>query len=171
MKDKNDWIRKKFSGEKYEVTTDGRLFSNKTSGRRQLKTSIHPKTGYEQISMSDRDSGKSVLCLIHRIVAIVHLPNPHGLPMVNHKDGNKANNDVSNLEWCDCSNNAKHAYENNLRSATGENNGQSKLTEAQVIEIRKLRASGEKYKTLGAMFGIHPMTVGEICRREIWSHV
>ena len=53
--------------------------------------------------------------LLHRLVAEVFLPNPNNLEIVNHIDGNKHNDEVWNLEWCDRSYNQIHAYKNGLQ--------------------------------------------------------
>jgi hypothetical protein len=52
---------------------------------------------------------------IHRLVAMAFIPNPNNLPQVNHKDGNKLNNIVNNLEWVTPSQNVKHSYDNGLQ--------------------------------------------------------
>lgn len=58
---------------------------------------------------------------IHRLVAITFIHNPNNLPQVNHKDWNKLNNNVSNLEWCTASENVKHAYNTWLNKITNNN--------------------------------------------------
>lgn len=72
------------------------------------------KCGYEAIVLRDVNQKKHLL-KIHRLVAEAFIPNPNNLPQVNHKDGNKSNNNVSNLEWCTPSENAIHAINNGLR--------------------------------------------------------
>lgn len=67
-------------------------------------------------------NGYLIVCLgkeqlsVHRIVVRHFIPNPYELPQVNHKDGNKENNHVSNLEWCSPEENINHALRTNLRS-------------------------------------------------------
>lgn len=69
--------------------------------------SINKRLGYAYISLSK--NGKEATFNIHRIVAEHFIPNPENLQVVNHKDGNKANYSINNLEWCTYSDNAKHA--------------------------------------------------------------
>ena len=77
-----------------------------------IKSHVTPK-GYLRIQLSN--NGKRSSHFIHRLVAEAFLPNPDNKPQVNHKDGNKTNNHVTNLEWCDNSENQIHAYENGLQ--------------------------------------------------------
>lgn len=70
------------------------------------------RNGYLRVEMSKNANHK--LNLVHRLVAQAFIPNPNNYEQVNHKDGNKENNNVSNLEWCSCEDNMKHAWENKL---------------------------------------------------------
>ena len=56
-----------------------------------------------------RKNGKTEKRLVHDLVAITFLPNPHNYPMVNHKDENGLNNDIDNLEWCTNQYNARYS--------------------------------------------------------------
>jgi len=78
----------------YEVSNKGRVRVKETKA---LKASRITKTGY---CITDLKYGRKMTAYVHRLVAEAFLPNPKGLPSVNHKDENKANNDVENLEWC-----------------------------------------------------------------------
>lgn len=71
-----------------------------------MHPSKHYKNGYMSVMLS-RD-GKPKRMLVHRLVAQAFVPNPSGLPEINHKDENKENNAASNLEWCDRSHNMTH---------------------------------------------------------------
>ena len=64
-------------------------------------------------------NGKSRTLVIHRLVATAFILNPHKLPLVNHLDGNKVNNEVINLEWVTPSINVKHAYDMGLNPQRG----------------------------------------------------
>lgn len=74
---------------------------------------IHEVMGYMQVALS---VNKKHACFkVHRLVAKAFIPNPENKPQVNHKDGNKLNNNVNNLEWVTCSENHSHAYNTGLR--------------------------------------------------------
>ena len=68
--------------------------------------------GYKVYTLSKNNIKQNFYA--HRLVAEYFIPNPNNLPVVNHKDGNKLNNDVSNLEWVSYSQNTEHAHQNNL---------------------------------------------------------
>ena len=82
----------------YEVSDDGKVRCRK-SGHYRLMTVKHNRfTGYNAVDL--RKDGKCRTMSIHRLVAEAFLDNPDNLPYVNHKDENKTNNAVENLEWC-----------------------------------------------------------------------
>lgn len=68
--------------------------------------------GYVRVTLTK--DGKSFSKLVHRLVALQFIPNPDELPQVNHKNGNKCDNSVGNLEWCTAKENKRHAYDNNI---------------------------------------------------------
>lgn len=94
----------------YKVNDKGEVFSLKRN--KKMTTSLNHK-GYEQIYIIV--DGKKKTTFVHRLVAIAFLPNINNLPQVNHKDGNKLNNNVENLEWVDNTTNSIHAFEHNLK--------------------------------------------------------
>lgn len=129
------------------------------------------KNGYKRIHVSD--NGTHYKFLVHRVVAAAFIPNPDNLPCVNHKDGNKLNNAVSNLEWVTYSENQKHAYETGLKSASGTKNGQHKLTEKDVAEIRARYVRGKhgEYNSYGLAkkYGVSPKTIMQIIKGVTWK--
>lgn len=106
---------------------------------------------------------------VHRIVATAFITNPSNKPQVNHKDGNKLNNSVSNLEWSTPSENTIHALRTGLQKKVfGENHGRSKLTEDDVSFIRNCK---ETHAELARRFNIDDSTIRDIRLRKIWKHV
>lgn len=96
---------KKIKGFDYLVSDKGDLISiNEQIRLRPFKK----RNGYIAVSMSSNSVKKQYL--VHRLVAAAFLPNPENKPHVNHKDGDKSNNHVSNLEWCTPSENEYHSY-------------------------------------------------------------
>ena len=74
--------------------------------------------GYFKIHISNKERHINKVVFIHRLVAQTFIPNPNNLPQVNHKDGNKLNNNINNLEWCTNLYNQRHAWKNGLHKAT-----------------------------------------------------
>lgn len=93
----------------YEVSETGEIRSLITS--RIIKQGTEP-TGYKSVTL--RHNGKYVRKRVHQFVAISFIPNPDNLPVINHIDGNKGNNHVSNLEWCTQMHNIHHAFRTGL---------------------------------------------------------
>lgn len=86
---------------------------------------------------------------IHRLVAKAFIPNPNNFAMVNHKDGNKKNNKVNNLEWCSCKQNNQHAWKTGLKKR--------RCSDAQILEAVQLVKNGtpqrEAAKKVGISYG------------------
>ena len=80
----------------YQVSNLGRIWSIK---RQKYLKGCEDKDGYLRVNLTAKN-GKVKTERVHRLVAIAFIPNPLGLPVVNHKDENKQNNMVDNLEWC-----------------------------------------------------------------------
>ena len=115
--------------EDYSISSDGRVrrdvVSRGTSGG-DLKISHNKKTGTCQVQLTK--DGVHYHKSIHRLVAEAYIPNLENKPEVNHKDGNRSNNFVTNLEWNTGSENIKHSHDNLNRNFTayGSNHANSK---------------------------------------------
>lgn len=106
--------------------------------------------------------GKLTSHTIHRLVAHAFLANPNDLPQINHKDGDKTNNCVDNLEWCDNRHNQRHAVDNGMKKTT--------LTQRQVEAIRYLYKNGNvTQKELAEDFEVVQQQISRIVRKERWS--
>ena len=107
---------------------------------RSLRPTIHKDTGYLLVSLWKNGTGKNFY--VHRLVAEAHIPNPLGLPEVNHDDGNRANSNKSNLYWVTGQQNKQHAVDTGLRKYT------NKLTREGFIECLEAVIAGESYDSL-----------------------
>ena len=91
----------------YGITTEGNVYSYKR--KRFLKPGVNQK-GYLYVILCK--DGKTKIYTIHRLVAEAYIPNTENLPQVNHRDENKTNNCLQNLEWCDASYNTNYGTRN-----------------------------------------------------------
>lgn len=104
----------------YAITTSGEVYS--FHSKRFLRGWIDIG-GYRKVSLSNGRGFSQVF--VHRLLAEMFLSNPEAKPQVNHLDGNKLNNELSNLEWVTEKENTDHAYQNRLNP--GKNNGENTL--------------------------------------------
>ena len=95
-------------GANISVYSDGSVWNHRGSRNKRRFGDVSPK-GYRRIIV--RDNGRIRTVFVHRLVAEAFVPNPKGLPQVNHKDGDKLNNRPENLEWCTNEENLRHRYD------------------------------------------------------------
>ena len=130
------------------------------------------KDGYAKVQLSSTD-GKRHRYSVHRLILENFKPVEDMQKLqVNHIDGNKLNNRLDNLEWCNCSENQIHAHKIGLKNQKGDKNNASKLTEKQVLEIIDLLLLKQfTYKEIASKYGINEETVGAIKRKKNWKYL
>lgn len=146
----------------------GNVFSYPKKTRKHIRQ-IYPniqKGGYALIDLCK--NGKVKKHLLHRLMALTFLENPKNKQQVNHINGIKIDNRLVNLEWCTRSENQKHSIITGLRTAKGEKNSQSKLTETDVLNIRN---SKERGYILSKKYNISHPTISDIRNRRSWKHI
>lgn len=162
----------------YQVSNLGRVKSlARQCGTccRKEKILVISKTvdGYSRVRL--QDGGKDKTARVHRLVAKAFLPNPLNKDTVNHIDGNKLNNEVSNLEWADRVEQMVHAYELGLKtSRVGSSNSNAKLTDEQVKEIRKTYVrNSREFGTvaLAKKYGVTNRVIGLITRGLAYKNI
>ncbi len=142
---------------------------------RSMKRHVNLKPGltkfnYHHVGLYK--DGKTKTSRVHRIVGIAFIPNPENKPQINHIDGNKINNHVSNLEWNTASENLYHALATGLRpSSVGVLNGGAKLQEADVRDIRMFVKAGFSYLNISRVYPVCDQAISDIINGKTWSHV
>lgn len=161
-----------YSGD-YQISNLGRVKSFKKKNHGKILKLGKDGCGYYRIGLMKH--GKRVTEKVHRLVACAFIPNPENKPEVNHKDSNKTNNAIKNLEWSTHHENAIHCFSigsGKSRDTKGYKNVNAKLNENDVRLIRKFhrhklmrrRAIAQKFKvSLGA--------VDKVIYRDSWNHV
>lgn len=130
------WCRVKGYEGLYAISSHGVVANSKG----QVKSPKIDKDGYYKVWLSKNSKKRPYF--IHRLVALHFISNPEGKPVVNHVDGDKQNNDMSNLEWATRSENDLHAFKLGLRTPTC--GGTSKRIEQYDLEGNLIRT----YKSL-----------------------
>ena len=145
---------------------------NKNTGK-ILKPEIL-RSGYYSVRVNTYNRNTKLHIIIHKAVAHTFISNPNNYPEVNHKDGNKLNNSVDNLEWCSSRQNQQHKYDIglfNVKMISGENNHNSKLTWDIVHYIRENCVVGSKTNGMNAlarMFNVSKTTISDVFHYKIW---
>jgi len=165
---------------KYMASRDGEIKSLNymNHGYEKVLKPAHDANGYLR-TMLLNDNGKYDTVKVHRIIAKSFLSNPLSKPCVNHINGLKDDNRVANLEWVTRSENTKHAFKTGLKTHKGEKNTSAKLTEEQVIEIRKnykygrrsKHEGGETKQQIADRYGVTFSAIKNIIQGNTWKHL
>lgn len=139
---------------KYAARSDGEIISN--VGKTKILVGKICSSGYRMVVLTI--NGKKQYHNVHRLIAKAFIPNPKGLREVNHKDGNKLNNAVSNLEWVTTRENHFHARDNGLETTCKIN-----------MDIaNKIRADVGTHRELSKKYGLSKTEIGLIRQNKRW---
>jgi len=148
-------------GGRYSVDEDGNVFSHCRGIK--LKPCLM-SGGYLNVNLAGKGR------LVHRLVAEAFLPDFLEKPQVNHIDGDKLNNHVSNLEMATAKENMRHAVKMGLQvGVKGENHGKAKLSNADAITIKMLLLKGEKGVSIAKKFGVSSTAISHIKAGITWK--
>lgn len=144
---------------RYEVSDDGRV--RNTDGR-ELARRVR-ENGYVTVGLHCRGKGQREF-RVHRLVAAAFIPNPEQKPEVNHKDCDRANNQVANLEWVTRYGNVTHANDAGRRASATNPKVPHALSADDVMNIRVRYAAGETAVALGKVFGVGPGHISRVAK-------
>jgi len=136
------------------------------------KTTLSPwvnNTGYYVVSQ--KYGNKRIKMFVHRLIALAFVDGHKEGLTVNHINGNKLDNRLENLEWVSLSDNSKHQWKTGLVNLRGENQPTHKLTQKQVIHIRKALELGVPSNSLSIIANVHSSTIHLIKKNKRWVDV
>ena len=149
--------------DRYQVSNLGRVWS--IESQKYLKGSKN-HGGYQSVYII-ANNGKTKREYIHRLVAKAFIPNPNNYPQVNHKDENKQNNHVDNLEWCDAKYNANYGtrIERSVKNRPDRKMGNHPQARAvECIELKKIYSCA---KEAGKELNIDNSDIGKACKGKL----
>jgi hypothetical protein len=155
-----------FGGFVYTADESGRIFGK---DKVELKQRLNPD-GCPQVTLGNKKIKRTGV-RIHQIVCRLFVDNPKNKPEVNHIDGIKTNNHYTNLEWNTRSEQMLHAFRLGLKSVSGTNNPRAKLSEPDVLEIRKLYKEGWKVYQIRSKFGRGWSTIYNVLIGNTWTKI
>lgn len=138
----------------------------------RILTQQQGKFGYLRVGLSYPNK-KVVMESVHRLVALAFLANPNNKRTVNHIDGNKSNNHLSNLEWNTHKENVDHSIKLGIKAqAKGiQFINRTKFDELQIRVIKSLKDSKVRHVDIAKYFGVHRITINDILNSRSWQHV
>ncbi len=131
---------------------------------RVMRASASP-SGYRYVKLK-QPGQKARHCLIHRLVMAAHVGPPGDGLQVNHKDGDKDNNTLSNLEYCTSLENLRHCID-----VLGKKRGEGAAAKVRESDVRPIRADNRPLKAIAADYGVTLQAIWLIKKRRNWAHV
>lgn len=125
--------------------------------------------GYESVSISYLDKRPRELWYVHRLVATMFI-EPNGKNVVNHKNLDKADNRVENLEWVTHKENNQHAFESGAFHKEGLHHKAIHGVE-KIHEVCRLIQEGRRNIDIASLLDIHRGSVADIRHRKVWTHI
>lgn len=120
-------------------------------------------------------NGKTSDVFLHRIVALAFVENTDDKPWVNHKNGNKLDYRIENLEWCTDRENKIHAYQHGLNkkppTRRGSEGNSAKLHETDIPKIRESLLLGDSLSSVARTYGVSLTCIARIRDKLTWLHV
>ena len=150
--------------ESYEISDEGDVRSYRRFKDEGRIMKLSNQNGYLKVVLNV--NGKTFHKRVHRLVAFAFLPKPDYKNQVNHKNGNKHDNRVENLEWTTPAENTRHASDTGLLLPY-----QNKLDPEKVKAIRFLDKNGFSRDSLSRIFNVVPSNIYQICDRKTWKYV
>lgn len=148
----------------YRIYNTGKIYSEFIN---RFITPTKDSGNYLQNTIVD-DFGNRKTIKTHRLVAMAFLPNPNNYPDVNHKDFNRQNNNVENLEWCTEEYNTHYTRDNHLEYNSQSYKKLSPLKEEQVLLVPTLMNYGFSVKLIAKLYKVGHITIRNIIKKRTW---